>query len=613
MANRNSKQSKSSGIPAVGYIRMSTDQQVDSPERQRTDVLALAKRLGYNIIKWYADHGLTGTESANRPEFQQLLADAKNGTFQAVLLSEQSRMSREDIFDAMQHWRAFRDAGVAIVTCQRGELKFDNLGGVITAIVDQYGAREESLRIADRVLSGKRLAIRNGSKQGGIPFGYDKLIIDPQGDEVRRVTALEKFRKPLGWTSRLVPAADTKAVEAIQFIFQELANGTSRNRVAKELNRRGYRTMHGGRFCATTVGRLAKNPVYVGDIVGGRKRRGKFASLYDEGGVTCENAHEPLVDRSLFEQVQRMLPGGQKASQNPVPGRYLLNGLVYTADGIRLSGMRCASGSPKNPPRLYYMVPVRLFDEYPEKNNWPSFRAAVIEAGVLTKLKQFLASERIRRSVTARIAKRTRTVKGKTQSLENRLAEIRSRIERGTANLALAEAEDVPGISRLLSQWREEAAEVKAKLERLTTPDQPTPEALETIRRYDELLENLEDADREKLAHAIRQTVKRITLQREIRTRKQSKHRVLLWTGIIELHDEFGDNVTIPLTDEDIPTPGRWWDVVHFARERDVVFVGDVAKFLGSRWGYASRCLDLGVLAGKLENLGHQKGWRAIK
>ena len=64
----------------------------------------MAERLGYNIINWYEDHGLTGTESTNRPKFQRLLQDAKNGTFEVVLLSEQSRMSREDIFDAMLHW-----------------------------------------------------------------------------------------------------------------------------------------------------------------------------------------------------------------------------------------------------------------------------------------------------------------------------------------------------------------------------------------------------------------------------------------------------------------------------------------------------------------------------
>jgi DNA invertase Pin-like site-specific DNA recombinase len=98
--------------PAVGYIRMSSDQQQDSPARQRKDIEALAKRLGYRNVCWYEDHGVTGTESSKRKDFQKLLADAKNGSFCAVLISEQSRMSREDVFDAMVHWKLLRDAGV---------------------------------------------------------------------------------------------------------------------------------------------------------------------------------------------------------------------------------------------------------------------------------------------------------------------------------------------------------------------------------------------------------------------------------------------------------------------------------------------------------------------
>lgn len=170
--------SKNGTKPAVGYIRMSSDQQQDSPARQRKDIQALADRAGYRIVCWYEDHGLTGTESSNRKDFQKLLVDAKSGSFCAVLLSEQRRMSREDVFDAMVHWKLLRDAGVKIVTCQRGELDFCNLGGVITAIVDQYGAREESIRLAERVISGKRLAISRGQKQGGPPFGYDREILD---------------------------------------------------------------------------------------------------------------------------------------------------------------------------------------------------------------------------------------------------------------------------------------------------------------------------------------------------------------------------------------------------------------------------------------------------
>ena len=50
-------------VPAGGYVRMSSDQQEDSPARQRQDIKALAERSGYRVLRWYEDHGLTGTES----------------------------------------------------------------------------------------------------------------------------------------------------------------------------------------------------------------------------------------------------------------------------------------------------------------------------------------------------------------------------------------------------------------------------------------------------------------------------------------------------------------------------------------------------------------------
>ena len=177
MAKSNSTPANGARIPAVGYIRMSTDRQEHSPERQRREIQQLADREGYRIIKWYEDHGLTGTESANRPEFQRLLQDAKRRRFQAILLHEQSRFSREDIFDVMLHWRLLRQAGVEIVTCQRGRLRFDDLGGIITAIIDQHGAREESVKLASRVVSGQRLRASQGKRIGGIVFAYDREVL----------------------------------------------------------------------------------------------------------------------------------------------------------------------------------------------------------------------------------------------------------------------------------------------------------------------------------------------------------------------------------------------------------------------------------------------------
>jgi DNA invertase Pin-like site-specific DNA recombinase len=105
---------------AAAYIRMSTDDQQNSPARQRADINALAELMGFVVILWYEDHGRTGTESRKRSGFQQMLKDAKSGKFQVLLLGEQSRMSREDMFAQMDHWRLLRDAGVKVFTCQQG-------------------------------------------------------------------------------------------------------------------------------------------------------------------------------------------------------------------------------------------------------------------------------------------------------------------------------------------------------------------------------------------------------------------------------------------------------------------------------------------------------------
>jgi DNA invertase Pin-like site-specific DNA recombinase len=52
-------------ISAVGYIRMSSDKQEASPEQQRQEIISLAKRDGYRIIRWYVDEGVTATRQKN--------------------------------------------------------------------------------------------------------------------------------------------------------------------------------------------------------------------------------------------------------------------------------------------------------------------------------------------------------------------------------------------------------------------------------------------------------------------------------------------------------------------------------------------------------------------
>jgi hypothetical protein len=222
-----------------------------------------------------------------------------------------------------------------------------------------------------------------------------------------------------------------------------------------------------------------------------------------------------------------------------------------------------------------------------------------------------MSDARNQQRIQAEITRRTQKVRANVASLEKRLAEVRAKIERGTENLALASREDVPGVSRLLGQWREEEARLREKLSQANGSGMPSPEAIEIMAKLDQLLKRLSDANREKLGFALRQTVKRILLRRV--RRGAGQHRITLWDGVIELRDDLGLRATIPLSDDDIPSPGRWREVAAFIRQRgEVVFFPDVCQHLDRHGSFVSRLLAQAVLSGKVRNLGHQKGWMAV-
>src|SRR5438105_225715 len=91
------------GKPAAGlstirvavYVRMSTDDQTDSPERQLEQVLPYCERKGYRIVGRYQDLAMRGWDDS-RPEFQKLLRDAEAGMFDVIVVDEQSRLSRTE-------------------------------------------------------------------------------------------------------------------------------------------------------------------------------------------------------------------------------------------------------------------------------------------------------------------------------------------------------------------------------------------------------------------------------------------------------------------------------------------------------------------------------------
>ncbi len=602
---------KEKSKPVVGYIRMSTDQQQDSPARQRRDIEALAKRLSYRIIDWYEDHGLTGTESINRPKFQSLLQDAKCGRFEAILLSEQSRMSREDVFDAMLHWKLLRDAGVKIVTCQRGELDFSNLGGVITAIVDQYGAHEESIKLSQRVVSGMRLRASQGRRVGGMVFGYDREVRDETGKIVRRVHYRERFQKPRAWTTRLVPSSDREAVKAVRWAFDAIRKGHTIGHVVREFNARGLRTIYGGKFGLTSIEGILKNPAYAGTLRAGHYARGKFARVCDEGIITVDNAHEAIVSPEVFDEVSRIF-AGRRRKYGPT-GRYLLSGLITCVHcGRNMSGVhRYVGGGRTQKERYYYCSPDKLNPKVDQRCPHPSVRIEKIEQFVLDAIRTHLldrgAEQGIRDSI---VRARSRNAKQSSYD-EKRLQEIRRKIDRGTENLALADKRDFAAISKLLANWRDEEAEIVARVERRRSELEPLPEALKIIRQLGYVKGRLRDADRSKLQYALQQTVASIRIGTRMATTGDLTCREHF--GELRFHEALLPGKAIEIPDEAIGQRKIWREIGELCRRADrPLHLQDFADYIGTKdLSLACHHMRRAEKAGVVRKIGWVKGWVA--
>ena len=83
----------------AAYCRVSTDKedQLNSLETQKEFFTEYTNRTGDNLIRLYADEGISGTKIKNRKEFQRMLSDAEKGLFDMVVVKDISRFARSTV------------------------------------------------------------------------------------------------------------------------------------------------------------------------------------------------------------------------------------------------------------------------------------------------------------------------------------------------------------------------------------------------------------------------------------------------------------------------------------------------------------------------------------
>jgi DNA invertase Pin-like site-specific DNA recombinase len=476
---------------------------------QKKHVTPYAQQHGYDIRRWYCDDGISGDDTKNREAFQRMVRDAtERGDFAAILCWNQKRFGRFDPTEAGYWVYQLRQAGVYLVTTDKGRVDWDTLHGQLIAFVDQMSAHDLVLTQSRDICRGLVEVANNGGWMGCTPYAY-------------RTEGPKKHRK--------LVVGDLAKVRIVQRIYREYVNEQcSLRQIAKRLNRDGVPTPGAdrkrGRGLRWDHGRVAKiltNPAYVGDRIRDRATCGKYSTMRAGAVVKSDGRHkrprsewvvekdhhEAIIDRATWDAAQHILQNGGRArprpqeGQEPGPfaGRLLCSkcgALLYADHNRRQPGRgrhyECSTtrehgtaGCPGTTVKEGVLL-VSLAEHLEKwiglsdsvKANAPSFREWLTADNPLpacyAEIRDLIAPPP------------HTTPRQDRKKVEKHCADLRAEIAKRRGNLSALDRENIPANEQVI---REKEAELKSWEEELERTKQPT--AAEVHKAVEGILDSL--------------------------------------------------------------------------------------------------------------------------
>lgn len=330
---KQSKKTEQIGVTAL-YCRLSRDDGAEgdsnSIANQKKMLTTYAKENGFKNCRFYVDDGYTGT-NFNRPGFQKLLEDMEQGYVTTLIVKDMSRLGRDYLQVGYYTDTYFPDHNIrfiAINDCVDSNDGENELAPFRNVMNEMY-ARD----ISRKVRSAHRIRGNSGEPLSQPPYGYRKCADNPKRWEI-----------------------EPEAAEVVRNIFRMCMEGKGNESIAHALQERKIKTPmaywrehgfgRGGKNTQTdpykwgmsTVGRILCEQEYCGDVINFKTYSKSFknkARLKNpkENWVIFKNVHEPIIEREIFEQVQKRITKTKRRAPKPENGeKSMFCDLVYCAD-----------------------------------------------------------------------------------------------------------------------------------------------------------------------------------------------------------------------------------------------------------------------------------------
>ena len=312
------------GMRVAIYARHSTDSQDRSVPAQLDRCREMAHRNGARVVEEFADEGVSGAVMHERPGIMALIHAAADGEYQAVLIEDLSRISRDQA-DIATIFKVLEFHGASMVSATEGKISQLHIG--LKGTMNALFLRD----LSDKVRRGQFAAFASGRVPGGRLYGYDLVkAFSPNG-------------KPVTGQRRINEAE----AAIVRRIFEQAAAGRPYRDITKDLNDAGIPSPTGGTWAASTLvgtrrtGKgLLRNPIYRGQIVFGRTRvtrhptTGKKIAreVPESEWKVCEAPELAIVTEELFRATQKAIDRRTRG-RRALPPRRPARGIRYVTSG----------------------------------------------------------------------------------------------------------------------------------------------------------------------------------------------------------------------------------------------------------------------------------------
>ena len=355
----------------AAYCRVSTDkdEQLDSLNHQKEFFVEYAKRSGHELVRLYADEGISGTSLKKREEFKRLLRDAELGLFNMVVVKDISRFARNTV-DALQSIRKLKSMGICTLFLTANMDSMGDSEFILTLFSAM--AQEESSNLSKRVKWGKKI----NAEKGRVPqriFGYDRID---------------------NFTLEINPG-EAGIVRKIFSLYND--QGLGCRTISATLNRDRDKTKLGSDWNARGVRRILVNPIYCGILINHKYEiedflTGRQIRLPEEEQFCHSRPAWAIVTPEAFRKAQEIMASRRTQYDSGEPfmaGRYSAKNTFSTL-------IKCAHCGRSFTRKSYTYTNTRVYwrcvtnDQYTAEKC--DNRTCLDEPELLKRLREYFAS-----------------------------------------------------------------------------------------------------------------------------------------------------------------------------------------------------------------------------